>query len=348
MTLPALASSTRAELEALTVRFGQPAFRAGQLLDWVYKRYELDPDRMLNLPLKLRTELKSGLVCRSTRLERADCAADRTEKLLISLADGEAVEMAVIPAPKRLTFCLSTQAGCPVGCRFCASGAGGLKRNLTAAEIIEQLYHGIGRAGRLPDNIVFMGIGEGLLNFSRLATALDRITEPDYIGMSPRRVTVSTSGYVPGIYQLIELGKPFNLAVSLHAVDDITRAALIPDRLRCPLAEIRRACDDYEREIGRMVTFEYVLLAGINDRPAAAEKLAAWARRHHAKVNLIPYNAAVGGFKRPAEVDILRFRDILKKNGARVTLRLEKGAKIAAACGQLRAWQEKKDDHDSN
>ena len=336
MNSKALAVTSSADLKELLKNLGQPAFRAAQIMDWVFKRYELDPDRMLNLPLILREELKKHFTCGASRVKESSQAADKTSKLLISLADAEAVEMVIIPSRERITFCLSTQVGCPVGCFFCASGKGGLVRNLTAAEIIEQLYHGIAQIGKLPDNIVFMGIGEGLLNFENLTTALRVITEADYIGMSPRRITISSSGYVPGIYRLIKLGKPFILAISLHAVDEETRARLIPDKLRYPIAEILRACDDYENEIGRMVTFEYTLLAGINDSPAAAEKLALMARKHHAKVNLIPYNETSGEFKRPSEIDISRFYAILEKAGVAVMLRLEKGSGVAAACGQLR------------
>jgi 23S rRNA (adenine2503-C2)-methyltransferase len=342
MSLKALANSTYSELESLVSNLGQPVFRAKQIMEWVFKHYELDPDRMLNLPLKLREELKSKFICMSSEIKEVSKASDKTTKLLISLSDDEAIEMVIIPSRDRITFCLSTQVGCPVGCRFCASGEGGLVRNLKAHEIIEQLYHGIAHTGKFPDNIVFMGIGEGLLNFDNLAEALGKFTEADYIGMSPRRITISSSGYVPGIYRLIELGKPFILAVSLHAVDDETRALIIPGKLRYPIAEILQACDDYENKIGRMVTFEYTMLAGVNDSAAAAGKLAAMARRHHTKVNLIPYNETSDEFKRPDEIDILNFRDILEKVGVTVMLRLEKGGKVAAACGQLRVKHLKK------
>jgi 23S rRNA (adenine2503-C2)-methyltransferase len=342
MSLKALANSTYSELESLVSNLGQPVFRAKQIMEWVFKHYELDPDRMLNLPLKLREELKSKFICMSSEIKEVSKASDKTTKLLISLSDDEAIEMVIIPSRDRITFCLSTQVGCPVGCRFCASGEGGLVRNLKAHEIIEQLYHGIAHTGKFPDNIVFMGIGEGLLNFDNLAEALGKFTEADYIGMSPRRITISSSGYVPGIYRLIELGKPFILAVSLHAVDDETRALIIPGKLRYPIAEILQACDDYENKIGRMVTFEYTMLAGVNDSAAAAGKLAAMARRHHTKVNLIPYNETSDEFKRPDEIDILNFRDILEKVGVTVMLRLEKGGKVAAACGQLRVKNLKK------
>ena len=324
------------DFKAFVKSSGQPAFRAGQIAEWVYKHHQLDPDKMLNLPKKLRESLKENFVCCSSKLIEKTKSGDNTTKLLISLEDKEAVEMVIIPSVDRITFCLSTQVGCPVQCRFCASGSGGLVRNLKACEILEQLYHGIVEIGCLPDNIVFMGIGEGLLNFNNLSLALDRISSPDYIGMSPRRITVSTSGYVPGIYKLIELGKPFILAVSLHAADEETRARIIPDKLRFSISEILEACDAYEDKIGRMVTFEYTMLAGINDSTSAADKLAVIARKHHAKVNLIPYNETDSEYKRPSEIDIFKFRDILEREGVTVMLRMEKGSKVSAACGQLR------------
>lgn len=344
MSLKALVNTNHAQIAAWLKTLGEPAFRAKQIIEWVFKAYELNPDRMLNLSLKLREELKKNFNCMSSELKEATKASDKTTKLLISLSDGEAIEMVIIPSRDRITFCLSTQVGCPVGCHFCASGEGGLVRNLAAHEIIEQLYHGISYIGegKLPDNIVFMGIGEGLLNFTNLAEALDKITHADYIGMSPRRITISTSAYVPGIYRLIELGKPFILAVSLHAVDDENRAKIIPEKFCYPLAEILQACDDYEAKIGRMVTFEYTLLSGINDSSEDAKKLALIAKKHHAKVNLIPYNESNNEFKRPAKIDILQFSDILEKAGVTVMLRLEKGAKVSAACGQLRAQHNKK------
>ena len=346
----ALTDCTLDDFKALTSKLNLPGFRAKQIFHWVYKRFELNPENMKNLPQALRQELDTNFTCMSSHVIECSTAGntDATSKLLISLSDGETIEMVIIPSPDRMTFCLSTQVGCPVGCRFCASGANGLVRNLKSHEIIEQLYHGIARIDKLPDNIVFMGIGEGLLNFNNLAAALHKITDNDYIGMSPRRITISTSGYVPGIYRLIEIGKPFILALSLHAVDDETRSRIIPDKLRYPLTEILKACDDYADQIGRMVTFEYTLLAGINDNIEMAKKLAVLAKKHHAKVNLIPYNETSGEYKRPAEIDIFKFRDILKNAGVTVMLRLEKGAKVDAACGQLRIQHSDKNNNSND
>ncbi len=335
--LPSILTVPEAELQAFFRDNGEKSFRRKQLQEWLYRRHTLQFAAMTDLPGALRLALTERFADCSSTLAATLPAPDGTEKLLLHLADGEAIEMVLIPSPGRMTFCLSTQVGCPVGCRFCASGRDGLIRNLHTHEILEQLYHGSARIGRLPDNIVFMGIGEGLLNLKQLLPAITMLIAPERFGMAPRRLTVSTSGYVPGIYELAAFGRELNLAVSLHAVDDATRAVLIPDTLRYPLAEILAAVDDYQQKIGRMATFEYTLIEAVNDQDSAARALARLARRHHAKINLIPYNATTELFRRPSNAVIRRFAELLEAEGAKMTLRLEKGAKVAAACGQLRA-----------
>jgi len=229
---------------------------------------------------------------------------------------------------------LSTQVGCPVRCRFCASGAFGLKRNLEAGEMLEELLLGIAVAGRRPDNLVFMGIGEGLMNFERLASALEALTRD--FQFSPRRITVSTSGFVPGMRKFSELRREYNLAVSLHAPDDATRAKLIPDDCRYPIPEILAAADLCRQENGRDYTLEYTLISGVNDSPDQARRLGEIAYERHAKVNLIPYNETVEKFRRPAERTIRAFEEAVAATGARVTRRVERGGNSNAACGQLR------------
>lgn len=316
---------------------GEPAFRGGQVGDWIFRRGVVDPIGMTTLPAGLRERLRRDFHAPGSRVAEYVDAPDGTEKLLLTLHDGESIEMVLIPGEERLTFCLSTQVGCPVRCRFCASGRDGLVRNLETGEIIEEFLLGAARAGRRPDNLVFMGIGEGLLNFDRLVAALELLTSPEGFGMSPRRITVSTSGYVPGMLRFAELGREYNLAISLHAPDDEIRARLIPDGLRYPVAEIMAAADRYLECAGRMVTLEYTLLDGINDSPETARRLAVLAKRHHAKVNLIPYNATGSGFRRPPRSAIDMFERILADAGAHVTVRVERGAKGVAACGQLRS-----------
>src|SRR5574344_753993 len=256
---PFLAGMDRAALRAWAVQSGEAAFRGTQLADWVFRKGESDPAKMLNLPGELRKKVAEAFYAPGAVEAKCDSSPDGTRKLLVRLPDDEAVEMVLIPGgdeEERLTFCLSTQVGCPVRCRFCASGRDGLIRNLKAGEIIEEFLLGCRAAGKRPDNVVFMGIGEGLFNFAELKTALLLLTSPEGFGMSPRRITVSTSGYVPGMLKFAELDREFTLAISLHAADDATRAKIIPDELRYPNAEILAAADRYLEHSGRMVTFE--------------------------------------------------------------------------------------------
>lgn len=340
---PFLAGITSGELQSWLKSKSEPAFRAGQILDWMYKKQVLSPDGMKNLPSKLREELKKDFHAPSfTIAERAESPKDGVVKLRLELADQESVELVVIPADERITLCLSTQVGCPVGCRFCASGVNGLVRNLKAGEIIEEFLAGCEAAGRKCDNIVFMGIGEGLLNFEELSKALELLTSPEYFGMSPRRITVSTSGFVPGMKKFAALGKEYTLAISLHAPDDETRKQIIPDKLRYPISEILEAADLYRENSGRLYTLEYTMLAGINDSVEQAEALGRLARQHRAKINLIPYNETDSIYRRPSREVIEAFERAAAATGATVTRRVERGAKSAAACGQLRAKAEEK------
>ena len=339
---PALCLIDETTAKQAVANLKEPSFRAKQLCDWVSNKLVLDPEKMLNLPKSLREKLPNQFTCCSSTVESEVTSADKTTKLLIRLDDGEAVEMVIIRTPERITFCMSTQVGCPVRCRFCASGADGLVRNLEVHEIIEQLFHGVEHAGRKPDNIVFMGIGEGLLNFNNLKQALLMLSDPESFGFAQRRITISTSGYVPGIYKLAELDKHYELAVSLHAPNDIMRAKLIPDTVRYPIPEIMEACRNYFEKTGRIPTFEYTLIEGINDSPETALELADLAKQQRAKINLIPYNETPNNdFRRPDAKAIKRFFTILEQRGIPTTCRLEKGASEAAACGQLRVEKKK-------
>ena len=332
-----LAGKSVSELRNWAETQGFPAWRGSQLAEWIYRRGMIRPEEMSNLPADFRELVARSFHAPGTRIAETLESPDGVKKLKLELFDGEIIEMALIPSPERLTFCLSTQVGCPVGCRFCASGEFGFKRNLAAGEIIEELLLGIECAGRRCDNIVFMGIGEGLLNFSNLAAALETLTSPDAFNFSPRRITVSTSGYVPGMEKFAELGREYTLAISLHAPNDAIRAKLIPDPLRYSVSEILAAADRCREATGRQYTIEYTLVSGINDSIAAAKELGALARAHRAKVNLIPLNAAAGSFKRPPTGTIREFEEQLAAAGAHVTRRMERGGKRAAACGQLRA-----------
>ena len=332
-----LASQSIDDLTLWCSENSHPKFRAKQIRQWICSNFTLSPDSMLNLPGALRAGLKESFFAPSMSLKELFSSPDGVDKLLLELHDGEHIEMAVLPAADgRITFCLSTQVGCPVGCRFCASGQNGLKRNLTTGEILEEFILGCAHIGRKCDNIVFMGIGEGLLNCSELFPALDILVAEDGFNLSPRRITVSTSGYVPGMLKFAEIQKEFNLAVSLHAPDEETRAKIIPDTLRFPIAEILKAVDIYREKAGRMVTLEYTLLAGINDSDVQAEALGRLAYAHHAKVNLIPYNATGTAFRRPSRERIESFERKAAATGAAVTRRIERGSGKNAACGQLR------------
>ncbi|MBR2642979.1 MAG: 23S rRNA (adenine(2503)-C(2))-methyltransferase RlmN [Lentisphaeria bacterium] len=338
-----LAGMSHQELADYIQSKNLPRFRAKQITDWMYHKYVWDPAEMSNLAAPFRQELKKDLAAPAGSVETISTAPDGTEKMLIRLQDGNHVELVLIPGDDgRTTFCLSTQVGCPVRCAFCASGAHGLVRNLSCGEIIEEFLFAVQRLGKLPDNIVFMGIGEGLLNFDALSGALTALTSQEGFGMAPRRITVSTSGIVPGIRKLSAMKKEFTLAISLHAVDEETRSRIIPPEFRYPITDILQAADAYREECGRMVTLEYTLLEGINDSLAAAAQLGKISKEHHAKINLIPYNQTDRGFRRPKDKVIRQFMTEVEKAGGCVTCRKERGGSTDAACGQLRDRIEKK------
>ncbi len=336
------------QLEALKKyleQYGEKAFRARQIMDWLYNHRQPDAGKMLNLPASLRERMQHDFASPRSRIVETAPGSGGTTKLLLELDDQEIIEMVLIPSPERMTFCLSTQVGCPVRCRFCASGAHGLVRNLRCDEMLEEFYHGCEVFGGIPDNIVFMGIGEGLLNWKNLQNTLEILSaaSPNGFAMSPRRITVSTSGYVPGMREFAAWGKPFNLAVSLHAVDDDTRSRLIPDHCRYPLSEILEACELCGQSTGRMVTFEYTLIKGINDSPAMGRELGRIARRLHAKVNLIACNPVNDQFARPDTGQLQLFQKAVEEFATTVTMRVEKGSSAASACGQLRLHRQNKE-----
>ncbi len=323
---------------------GQPGYRSAQIFDWLYRKFASGPDEMKNLPSALKNALQENFVLTQCSVIKTQKADDGTSKMLLEFSDGECVESVIIPSKDRTTFCLSSQIGCPVGCFFCASGEGGFVRNLDASEILDEFFTCCRSIGRLPDNIVFMGTGEPLMNYSNLISALDIICGEKQVGMSPRRTTVSTSGFVPGIRKFADEGRPWNLAVSLHSPTDEGRARLIPDKHRYPIHEICEACRYYFKVTGRIVTFEYALIKGLNDSHDDVLKLAEIVSSCSAKVNLIPFNAVEkSGFSRPDRSKIIEFESTLRSNRIPVTVRIEKGDNINAACGQLRVSHLKKE-----
>jgi 23S rRNA (adenine2503-C2)-methyltransferase len=342
-----LLGMTRAELEAFVAGFGAKPYRARQLLKWIYRRGEPDFSRMTDLARDFRAELARNAVVRVPEIVAARTAGDSTRKWLLRMpgaaGNDQVIETVFIPEPGRGTLCISSQIGCALDCSFCATGAQGFNRNLTAAEIIGQVWlanRELGRDGggeRIVTNVVLMGMGEPLANYRNVLPAMRLMLDDLGYDLSRRRVTLSTSGLVPQIYRLAEDAN-VALAVSLHAPNDRLRDELVPINRRHPIAELLAACWHYlERQNGRSVTFEYTMLDGVNDRPEHARELARLLRDHDAKVNLIPFNTFPGTKYRrsPAEA-IRRFRDLLLQGGVMATVRKTRGDDIDAACGQLR------------
>ena len=318
---------------------GLPAYRADQIFAWVYQKHHRSPARMTNLPASLR-EMLPG-VCELELPGAADVRGTSdglTHKFVLALADGKRVESVSMRTEKRLTFCLSSQVGCALGCTFCATGVMGLQRNLAAAEIVAQAVV-MGDFHQWRDdrfNLVFMGMGEPLANFDPVMEAIRILRDPRGIGLGARRITISTSGVVPQIRRLAEQGLPLGLAVSLHATTDELRDRLVPLNRRWPLAELIASARDYGRRTGRRVTLEYTLLAGVNDRDEDAVRLGALARDLPSKVNLIPYNPVPGlAWKRPSPESVDAFARRLWPIAPAVTVRHTQGGEIWAACGQL-------------
>lgn len=338
----ALTESTDAAVLAAVQELGGQPFQGRQVLQWIWKHGVGDFAAMTNVPARLRTALAERFTLRGTKVQKVDDADCGTKKLLLALPDGESVECVLIPDGDRTTLCVSTQVGCPVGCVFCASGMFGVRRNLTAGEIVEQVLVARGELppGRAITNLVVMGMGEPMLNLDALLPALQRIHDPNGIGMGARRITVSTSGYPRQMERFAAADPSYNLAVSLHAADDTLRRQLVPTAV-APVRDIIAAAHRYFGQKGREVTYEVVLLEGKNDRPEDAEALVETIGALPSTVNLIPWNpveeiAAAKGLRRPRPERVDAFADFLRNGGLKVTVRRQRGADRSAACGQLR------------
>lgn len=334
--MPGVYQVDRQELAALLA--GEPAFRVRQVWDGLYRRVQ-SPLAMTDLPVTLRRQLDAQL---HPQLQlRAEQIADEgdTVKWLWSLDDDAQVETVLMRYPDRVTACISSQAGCAMGCRFCATGQAGFGRHLEVGEIVEQVARAIAAARpRRLGNVVLMGMGEPLSNFDRVWPAVLRMVRD--FGLSARHVTVSTVGIVPGIRRLASSGVPVNLAVSLHAANDTLRDDLVPMNRRYPLAALIEACADYVEATGRRLSFEWALIDGINDRPADAAELVELARPLGAHVNLIPLNPTPGFLVRGSPPTVVgSFRRRLGEGGVIATVRSTRGTSIDAACGQLAATQ---------
>ncbi len=346
--LPTLLNYTREQLSALLTECGESrSFRVSQLAHWIWQKRVADFRQMSDLPPALREYLAAHFTLRPVRV--ANCRVSgtgSTRKLLCELQDGEFIEMVLIPASRgedgaqssRLTLCLSSQVGCAFGCKFCASGLHGLKRSLGSGELLGQILAAEDAAGCRVDNLVFMGMGEPLANTRNLIPALRLITSADALALSPRHITISTSGNVPGLRELSLSGIPVRLAVSLHGTTDAVRSRIMPVNRRWSLAQLLPALEAWQASSKHILTLEYILIAGVNDSLLQASQLAAIARRLHAKVNLIPYNPVQGlDWSRPSESACRDFFRSLQSHRIPVTMRYEKGVDIDAACGQLRA-----------
>jgi len=394
--LPDVRNLTRDALAAQFVAWGQPAYRCDQLVSWLYAQRATSWDQMKNLPKALRSQLAATWSLGHLHLVRKQGSRDTTQKFLWRLPDGALIESVLIPANPALygdrsdrhTLCVSTQVGCAYGCRFCASGLEGWKRNLEPWEIIGQVlaierWHREASATapqadvpteapvptktlegptsteptparetapaqapsiaeRLINNLVIMGMGEPLANYANLMSALRTLNAPWGGQIGARKITISTSGVVPRIRELADDPLQFRLAISLHGATDDIRAQIMPINRKYPLSELTAACEYYVVQKGRMITLEYILIAGVNDKLDQVANLAWLARRLHAKVNLIPYNQVEGlTWDRPSDRTCEEFAARLSEQGITTTLRREKGHDIDAACGQLRLKTEK-------
>ena len=338
-------SLTLEELGARFAALGQPAYRARQVAQWLYEKRVNSFALMSDLPAALRDELSESFSFDELTTVRVLGSEDTTRKFLFRLADGALIESVLIPASPALygeasdrrTICISTQVGCAYGCKFCASGLDGFSRNLQAAEIVEQVLKVEEVSGERINNIVFMGMGEPLANYAHLMQAIGIINAPWGVGLGARHITVSTSGLAPQIRQLADQPLQVRLAISLHGATDEVREKIMPVNRKYPLAVLLDACAYYVERKKQRLTFEYILIDGVNDGLDQAAALVKHARRLEAKVNCIPYNVVEGlDWNRPSEGRQDAFMAVLRRAGIPATIRREKGHDIAAACGQLR------------
>jgi 23S rRNA (adenine2503-C2)-methyltransferase len=338
------------QLEAALVERGEKAFRGRQIADWIYRKGALSWDEMSNLSASLREKLAQDTALDWPEIAARTSSSDGTTKLLLQMHDGERIETVRLPYHDRLSVCVSSQAGCAMACQFCATGLGGFRRNLSTAEIISQILlvkrEGKSREewGQTPTHVVFMGMGEPLLNLGNVLPTIGLMHEE--MGIPMRHITVSTVGVLNGIARLAQEKLQLTLAISLHAPTDELRHRLIPTSTKVQVADVMAAARDYVATTGRRVTFEYVVLGGVNDSPQLARELARLCKGWPCHVNLIPWNAVPDAslegvaFGSPHPETLNEFRAILERSGVTVTQRVQRGADVAAACGQLRALRD--------
>jgi 23S rRNA (adenine2503-C2)-methyltransferase len=328
------------ELVRYLESIGEKSFRATQIFEWIYKRGIGSLEQMRNLPEPLRQKLSQDFALTPLAMARKQVAQDGTTKFLFDLYDHEKIETVLIPTATRTTICISTQAGCKFGCRFCASGIGGWKRNLTTAEILTQILHVKEEAGKHKkplSHIVCMGTGESFDNYENLLKALRIVNDERGINIGARRITISTVGLIPKIMQFAKENFQIELAISLHGYNDESRNKLMPVNKKYPFTELMNACREYIKMTHRQITFEYILIKDVTCTAAAARELAGHLKGLICQLNLIPYNP-VQEFPHqpPTHAEMRSFQNKLKALGLHATLRTPRGRDIAAACGQLR------------
>ncbi len=316
-----------------------PGYRARQIQQWLFQQHATDFSAMSSLPKALRELLGSQFRLWVFHVAQTSLAEDGTEKLLLQHADGGRIECVLLREGQRRSICISTQVGCAMGCVFCASGLAGVDRNLTTGEIVEQVLRLQQRldADQRLSHVVVMGMGEPLANLDQLLPALDRISSPEALGISVRRITISTVGIPAAMRRLAQHDRHYHLAVSLHAPNDALRNELVPVNRNTGLEQVLAAADEYFAASGRRLTYEYVLLAGVNDGREHARQLVQLLQDRTALLNVIPYNPVAGlPFRTPSEGSVSRFREVLQQGGVNVQFRHKRGDAIDAACGQLR------------
>jgi 23S rRNA (adenine2503-C2)-methyltransferase len=337
--LDVIPSAAAGALESFMSAAHVPSYRASQVMHHLWKHPRGSFDEMLQLPADLRSQLAAAFTMPRLEVVARQKSVDGTEKFLFRLADGEHIETVAIPEGSRLTLCISSQAGCALQCSFCATGAMGFSRNLTVHEIAGQVREVAMLTGQAPTNIVFMGMGEPLMNWKAVDQVLTILNDPGGFAIGARHITVSTVGVLPGIVALGQRKEQFRLAISIHAPDDALRRTLMPINTKYPLAQVIEAA----RVFDRRVTFEYVMLHGVNDLPEHAAQLAALAKHCKAFINLIPLHpGGAGSFAPTAPRDIAAFARLIRAKGVEVAIRKSRGKDIAAACGQLRVERQRR------
>ncbi len=339
MSLINLLDLLPAELETLAESLSAPRYRGRQIASWIYAKGATDIAAMSDLPKEFRQKLTEQAEVALPEVERRTPSQDGSEKLVLRLGDGARIQAVLMPDEDRLTLCVSTQVGCGFGCAFCFTGTMGVERNLTAGEIVGQVM--AARAGLLPGSrlthIVYMGMGEPLANYAATVKSIRILTDPRGLALAPRRITVSTVGLVSGIERLAKENLRVNLAISLHATSNEIRDRIMPVNKGFAIEELLQACRRFPVAFRQRITFEYVLLEGVNDGAEDARRLVRLLKGIRAKINLIPFNDWEGsGFQRPPLQRILGFQAILLEHGIRATVRWSKGEDIGAACGQLK------------